>query len=267
MSRVLLIDIGNSSTKICWAEGGILGEQMVIPAGEEIERKSEIFGASDHSGCTRGAPKEHPCCSQKNRIMISSVSSRLKDMMPMFEEEETYILRATDELPFFINYKTKETLGADRVAAIAGAIALYGRRNMLVVDMGTAITLDYYDGESNTFIGGNISPGVRLRAKSLNDYTSKLPLVDVGSDYKCEKVRLGRETKEAILEGIMQGIRLEVEGYRREIEEKVGKEILLVLTGGDSKYFHSSTKNCNFAPENLVLRGLAYIDSWLSNKA
>ncbi|MCQ2235891.1 MAG: type III pantothenate kinase [Bacteroidales bacterium] len=262
MSKILLIDIGNSSTKICWSEDGVLGEQKVIPAGKEKEEGSLLSALGEHSGSTRATLGEHSACSQKNKIMISSVSSRLEEMMPIFDGCDTYILKGTDKLPFKVSYQTKETLGPDRIAAIAGAIALYGKRDMLVVDMGTAITLDYYDSESNTFKGGNISPGVSLRFKSLKEYTSKLPLVEVKSDYKCKKIALGKNTEQAILEGVMQGVRLEIEGYRMELEKKAGKKILLVLTGGDSKYFHSSTKNCTFAPGNLVLRGLAYIDSW-----
>lgn len=288
MKQILLIDIGNSSTKFCWATDGVPGEQVVVAAGEETKEGSPLRRAVEEIRCyTKGTLREHSGCSQKNdkestgkvvgeysegigcsqkiKIMISSVSKRLDDMMPMFDGFETYILRGTDKLPFKISYETKETLGPDRVAAIAGAISLYGaKRNMLVVDMGTAITLDYYDAGSNTFKGGNISPGLRLRFKSLNDYTSKLPLVGLGDGYKCKKITLGKNTYQAIQEGVMQSVRLEIEGYRRELEYKTKKKILLVLTGGDSIYFHSSTKNCTFAPENLVLRGLTYIDSWMA---
>lgn len=259
MSKVLLIDIGNSSTKVSWSEGGILGEQVVIPLGEEC---GELSALLEPYVRYKGDIRENSGCSQKIKLMISSVSKRLDDILPVFEGFDTYILRGTDKLPFKISYKTKETLGPDRVAAIAGAIAMYGKRHMLVVDMGTAITLDYYDADSNTFKGGNISPGIRLRFSALHDYTSKLPLVELGSAYKCKKIALGTNTQQAILEGVMQGVRLEIEGYRRELEEKTGKDILLVLTGGDSKYFHSSTKNCTFALENLVLKGLAYIGTW-----
>ncbi|MCQ2214387.1 MAG: type III pantothenate kinase [Bacteroidales bacterium] len=260
MNKTLLIDIGNSSTKVCWSEGGVLEEQRVVKMGEEKVVFEELLSI----GSVVGASYERSGSSQKNKICISSVSKRLDDLMPLFRGYDTYILRGTDKLPFKVGYKTKETLGPDRVAAVAGAIALYGKRNMLVVDMGTAITLDYYDADSNTFKGGNISPGMRLRFKALNDYTSKLPLVELESGDKCKKITLGKNTEQAIKEGVMQGVRLEIEGYKRELEEKSKKKILLVLTGGDSIYFHSSTKNCTFAPENLVLRGLAYIDDWNS---
>ncbi len=235
-------------------------EQRVVKMGEEKVVFEELLSI----GSVAGASYERSGSSQKNKICISSVSKRLDDLMPLFRGYDTYILRGTDKLPFKVGYKTKETLGPDRVAAVAGAIALYGKRNMLVVDMGTAITLDYYDAASNTFKGGNISPGMRLRFKALNDYTSKLPLVELESGDKCKKITLGKNTEQAIKEGVMQGVRLEIEGYKRELEEKSKKKILLVLTGGDSIYFHSSTKNCTFAPENLVLRGLAYIDDWNS---
>lgn len=259
MSKVLLIDIGNSSTKVAWLEGGVLGEQVVIPSGEERELLSALLEPYVNYAEDK---RESSCCSQKIKIMISSVSKRSGDLMSIFDGFDTYILKGTDKLPFKVSYKTKETLGPDRVAAIAGAISEYGKRHMLVVDIGTAITLDYYDADSNTFKGGNISPGIRLRFSALHDYTSKLPLVEPESAYKCKKITLGANTQQAILEGVMQGVRLEIEGYKRDLEKKTGKDILLVLTGGDSKYFHSSTKSCTFALGNLVLKGLAFIGRW-----
>ena len=73
-------------------------------------------------------------------------------------------------------YRTPNTLGLDRLAAVIGANYLYPNKSNLVIDGGTCITYDWIDANGNYF-GGSISPGLNMRYNALNYYTAKLPHV------------------------------------------------------------------------------------------
>ena len=71
---------------------------------------------------------------------------------------ELHILSCESLLPIKNNYKTPKTLGKDRVAALVGAYSLYPNMPVLVIDAGTAITIDYLD-ENGVFYGRKYIPG------------------------------------------------------------------------------------------------------------
>ena len=82
------------------------------------------------------------------------------------------------KIPIKINYNNINNLGKDRLAAIIGAINLYSNENILILDIGTCLTIDFIN--NNEYVGGRISPGLKMRYKALNKFTAKLPL--------CEKI-------------------------------------------------------------------------------
>ena len=151
---------------------------------------------------------------------------------------------------FSIEYKTPETLGIARLAAVAGATALFPSENLLIIDAGTAITYEIIT-ESNIYLGGNISPGMQMRFKALNQYTSRLPLCDpqVTDNW------IGKITQEAIVNGVIQGIVNEMEGYDSLMKKEFSK-YKVIITGGDADFFAKKLKNPIFVNLNLVLNGL-----------
>jgi type III pantothenate kinase len=86
-----------------------------------------------------------------------------------------FILFHDDVFPFANQYETPKTLGIDRMVLAAGTLK-YPKQNRLVIDAGTC-TYDFID--ENNYLGGAISPGLRLRYESLHNYTSKLPLLSL----------------------------------------------------------------------------------------
>lgn len=157
---------------------------------------------------------------------------------------------ASTALPFTNAYKTPETLGKDRLAGIAGASALKPDSDLLVVDAGTAITFDFIDA-GGVYRGGNISPGLEMRAKSLHSFTHRLPLVELSEPEQF----LGVDTSSAILNGVIYGAVFEIDGYIESLLLNYPK-LSTFLTGGSSFYFDNKLKNRTFAVKNLVLTGL-----------
>jgi type III pantothenate kinase len=154
-------------------------------------------------------------------------------------------------IPLENSYRTPETLGYDRIAAAVGAYTIYPGKNVLVIDAGTAITYDIVTSEG-TFVGGNISPGLDIRFKSLNKYTNRLPQLERPGE---KPGLLGSSTSEAIQSGIVNGLLFEVDGFIEAFKGKYAK-LQVVLTGGDAKYFEGKLKSSIFVDLNLNLIGL-----------
>ena len=129
-------------------------------------------------------------------------------------------------VPINILYNTPHTLGADRLAGAVGAMTETKGCNLLIIDIGTCITYDVVT-SSGEYLGGNISPGPKMRFSALHDYTSRLPFVDgVG---ECPEI--GYDTETAMRSGVLTGVGYEVSGYI----EKMSKEydnLVVYITGG-----------------------------------
>ena len=156
-------------------------------------------------------------------------------------------------VPVKVCYATPRTLGADRLAAAVGAYVLGGGRDVLVIDIGTCITYDFVTA-AGEYLGGNISPGPRLRFQALRAYTDRLPLIDRRGDLP----DMGTTTETAIRSGVVNGVRREIEGYISDFLLKYPR-LLVYLTGGVRLDLHISEKMRIFADEFLVPRGLVEI--------
>lgn len=234
----LIIDIGNSLVKLALFDKKDLVQKTSIPKPEYnlIESFSRQAGKPDG-------------------IILSSVRKddteiieRLKDL-----GNTLVVLDENTSLPILNLYKTKSTLGYDRIASLAGAQERFPGKAVLVIDAGTAITYDVLT-EKGEFRGGNISPGAIMRARSLNYFTSRLPLVDPFRDFPY----FGEDTEGALSSGILQGIIHEMEGYMHRFTENNPRSVI-ILTGGDAMHFDKKVKNSIFVDQNLSLHGLRRI--------
>lgn len=154
-------------------------------------------------------------------------------------------------LPIQISYTTPETLGLDRLAGILGAHHLSeSGQACLVIDAGTCITFDYLD-DSNTYLGGSISPGMHMRYLALHQQTGKLPLVS----HEVFQGNFGQSTNEAILCGVQQGIlgesRLQIDCF---LENFPNGNVF--ITGGDHNLLAEHVKTKIFVEPQLVHYGL-----------
>jgi type III pantothenate kinase len=139
-------------------------------------------------------------------------------------------LTADSPLPIQLDYKTPETLGADRIADACGAISLHPGEDCLIIDAGTCITVDFLDAEG-VYHGGAIMPGLEMSLRALNTFTAKLPLVSLDGVEKAPV--LGRSTEESILAGTLGATMLALAGYVALYREKApGLHVL--LAGGDA---------------------------------
>lgn len=151
-------------------------------------------------------------------------------------------------------YLTPESLGADRIAALSGAMLMEFAKPCLVVNAGTCTTYDLISAEGN-FLGGNISPGFEMRLKAMHEFTSNLPLVH--PQIPIDSL-LGNSTTSALEHGAHIGQCLEIEGYFLRLQENY-PGLICVLTGGNAHMLSNQLKISIFADPYLVLKGINHI--------
>jgi type III pantothenate kinase len=169
-------------------------------------------------------------------------------------------LNAQTPLPFVNGYRTPETLGKDRLAAVAGAQALFPAQNCLAVDAGTCVTYELLRADGH-YLGGNIAPGLRMRLRAMHEFTARLPAVQSAP----LNGWLGYSTETAMRNGATLGLVWEVKGHWQNMQREFG-DTQVVLTGGDAEtILRESGEKWTWEP-NLVLIGLNRIlDHLISN--
>ena len=236
----LVIDIGNTAAKIAVFDG----EELIEISYEPQHSLDSLKEISQRFPLRQG--------------IIASVISLTDVMLQQLNGLNIRMIHLTAKTPIPINnlYKTPQTLGVDRLAAVIAAHTSSPQLDALVIDAGTCITYDYIN-KNGDYLGGNISPGVNMRLKALHAFTDKLPLISPEG----EILEWGNTTETAIRAGVIHGIQQEMEGYI-QLAKKRSTNLSVFLTGGDSVYFDTIKKNTIFADKYLVLKGLNRILSY-----
>lgn len=189
---------------------------------------------------------------QTNSVIVSSVSGFPVELSVFFQQNFSFYLETNWQtlVPIINKYSTPLTLGFDRLAAAVGGTVLFPGRNLIIFDAGTALTVEVVT-DKNEYLGGNISPGLNLRYKALNHFTSKLPEISPETDY----TEIGNSTESAIRAGVQQGLKFEILGYTTYFNN-IYYNPAYIITGGDCFFFDKIFKSTIFAEPNLVLIGL-----------
>ena len=152
-----------------------------------------------------------------------------------------------------IDYDDPARIGVDRLAAAAAAYrAAPAGQAVVVVDAGTALTVDAIDAEG-TFRGGVIVPGLRLGLNALSANTSFLPQVELAATTPL----LGKNTTDGLRSGALHGSAALVEGLCTRMAAALDSPVAIFLTGGDSPLLQPHIAAVHACTPDLVLRGLA----------
>jgi type III pantothenate kinase len=236
----LAIDIGNSFSKLGIFDGS---NKLMVTVVDKLsaELLSDLL---DRYGVTdviySSVKGEH--------IIIEELSSSsLARIIP---------LSSRTSIPVKVNYLTPETLGTDRIAGIVGGYNKYANTNVLVIDAGTAVTFDLLTSEG-IYEGGNISPGLSMRFRALNNYTNMLPLISSDNKYDI----IGKDTENAIRSGVQQGLVFEINEYIRTFKN-LYKGLKIIVTGGDGELLSGMIdQTADYSPD-LVIEGLNFIANY-----
>jgi type III pantothenate kinase len=231
----LIADIGNTRAKLSITQGGkILAWEQAGDDGVQVMLK--LLDA-------------YP---ETSNAIVSSVRNDISGLLQQLNARVPHVveLSAATSIPIRVDYRTPETLGMDRIAAAVGAWSIYPGEELLVIDAGTAITMDRVSSEG-IFLGGKISPGLRMRFEALHSFTDKLPLVDAFTQWTFP----GKETREAIAGGVLEGTIYELTGTIGSLQKQY-PQLKVIITGGDADFFAKNLKSPIFVHFNLNITGL-----------
>jgi type III pantothenate kinase len=232
---LLVIDVGNTQIKAAVFEQNTL-------------LKKEIIASEDWQISLKKVIKKF---SEISILVVASVGKLEKsDFLTLDSGLNVYFITRDSKFPFNNLYASPSTLGIDRMILASGAVLQFPKKNRLVIDAGTCITYDFIDSNDN-YLGGAISPGIRLRYESLHNYTAKLPLL------KKEKPIdiVGNSTTQSIHSGVINGVSFEIEGFINSVLDK-NDNFIIILTGGDAVFLAERLKNTIFANPNFLLESL-----------
>lgn len=230
----LAIDIGNTRVKAAVFEEDKLIELLVFDKKIIVSKIKKII-------------KNHTISAG----IISNVGSISESKLAQLNKSFKFIvISASLKVPFNNLYKTPNTLGVDRIALVAAAVKQFPITNVLIIDAGTCITFDFVDVNAS-YLGGAISPGIKMRYKALNKFTANLPLIDALELHDF----IGKNTEESIISGVLNGVQNEINGIIEDYYLKY-LDLTVVLTGGDTNFLSKQLKSSIFANQNFLLQGL-----------
>jgi type III pantothenate kinase len=149
-----------------------------------------------------------------------------------------------------IKYDNPKEVGADRIVNAAAAYKRYGGP-LIIVDFGTATTFCAVS-KNGEYLGGAISPGVRISAEALFQRASKLPRVELAKPAKV----IGSDTVSAMQAGIIFGYAGLVDGIVERMKRELAADARVVATGGLAELVSQETKTIQEVKPHLTLEGL-----------
>jgi type III pantothenate kinase len=185
---------------------------------------------------------------------LASVVPRLT--LPVYRtlcpQTPTLLVTASTRTPLQFRYD-RSCLGTDRVCVGVGAYCRF-RRPLIVVDFGTAITLNAID-KNGLFLGGPILPGVEMMLASLAQHTGRLPRVN----FAARKSALTRTTVSAIQAGVFNLLTGGLKHIINQMSREIGSKFLVVATGGLAQRFKRHLRFLKVVDQDLGNKGLAEI--------
>ncbi|MHB8231781.1 MAG: type III pantothenate kinase [bacterium] len=193
--------------------------------------------------------------------VVPSVDPIYKDFFGKIKIEPFYI-SSKIKLNIHICLENAEKLGSDRIANVSCAF-FSKQKFQIIIDSGTALTIDVIDGKGY-FLGGVIFPGLPTLAGSLYQSTEKLPIVEINKT-NIEKAHIiGTNTESSILSGIYFGYKFLLEGFIDNICDYYNRTVEnteIIITGGNSGLIADTvkTKYAKTCDEFWTLKGIKYL--------
>ncbi len=235
---LLVLDVGNTDTVVGLFKGSILFFHKRLPS-QNLKSffltKKYFFNHVDLAIVSSVVPALDP--------LIRKVLQRLKIKKRIFV---THRLK----LPISLKVDRPKEVGADRIVNNSAAFVKYGGP-LLVIDLGTATTLDYIDAKGS-YRGGVIMPGLKISAQALFERAAKLSSVPLKLPAKV----LGTNTVSQLQSGIIQGTVAMLEGMIQRIQKEIQRKPKIIITGGLGFLVAPHLSFKNTLDSFLTLRGL-----------
>ena len=245
---ILTVDIGNSNIVL----GGVDEEQILFEARLrtdptktsdeyciDLKMILEVYGvkASDVEGSIIAS-------------VVPQVLNSMQTALKKLTGKAALVVGPGLKTGLNIKVENPSQTGADLVVGCVAALREH-KAPLIVIDMGTATTIVVLD-KDGAFIGGSISPGVKISLDALTDRTALLP----GLQLDQPKKAIGRNTIDCMRSGIMLGNACMLDGMVERMEEELGYKTTVVATGGIAKFVLPLCKREMIYDKDLLVKGL-----------
>jgi len=242
---ILLIDIGNTHTHVGLANRRRVIRDLDIPTSAWLRGRAprliqREFGVVSWEGVA--------FCS-----FVPAVNACVREWARSLRTGRIFQLTPRTLRGISVEYPQPNSIGADRLANALAACRRWGAP-VVVVDFGTAVTLDVIDARGK-YVGGVIAPGLSAMTDYLHEKTALLPKIEVAS---CRRW-IGRSTEEAMQIGAVRGyrglVRELIQGVKRELKTS---RLEVVATGGYARLMSADLPAIHHVSPNLTLDGLRF---------
>ena len=225
MREYILIDVGNTTTKYCFAENCTISNIKKIDTSSLSQKR--ILDIA-----------------QNRKMVISSV---VPSTFQYFQTDNCQLI-THDNLALQTNLENKKQVGIDRLINAYAATQTY-KTPCCIVDSGTATTFSWVD-EHGIFQGGSIIPGLKMASKALQMQTAQIPLIHVTKPDHF----IGKNTKQAVESGLFYGFKYMVEGLINHFK-RCYPQSTIIGTGSGLTTYHNQLPFDVF-DEMLIFKGL-----------
>ncbi len=247
---LLVADIGNTSTTV-----GVYNNDKLIHTWRINTNKNN---SEDEYGILLYSFLQHKnLLNDVRHAVISSVvlplTSIVKSAIENYLNVPVLALSHSTETGIILNVEKPKDVGCDRIANACAGYNLYANP-AVIIDLGTATTFDVV--VKNEFIGGIISPGLRISAESLSSFTNLLPKLKIAPPANA----IGKNTIDNMLNGVVRGHSSMIDGLVESIELELGEKITTIATGGYLSLIKDYLKRpFDYTSPYLTLEGLRII--------
>ncbi|MDD5669566.1 MAG: type III pantothenate kinase [Candidatus Omnitrophica bacterium] len=242
MKILLAVDIGNTNITLGVFAGDVLKAKFKIPSGKQnyTSELKKIFS-------------RYHCDSVIICSVVPAVTRSFTKNLKQFLNRKPYVLGQNCKVPIKNAYKFPRQVGQDRLVNAYAAIKIFGAP-AIVIDFGTAVTFDIIS-SWGAYLGGMIIPGMRISLEALKEKTALLP----GLKVQAPKEFIGRDTKNSILSGIVNGFGSLTDALVEKINKELKISLYVIGTGGDIDLISSYCRVIKYRDSDLTLKGLALI--------
>lgn len=238
---ILTVLVGSTNTRITGFQGRRIVCRRVVKSDSYLPRASRHLSGLSGVGAVALAA-----------VRRGSLSATRKAVANLYRLP-VYNVNHRTRTGLKIRYDRKQ-LGADRICAVVGARSRFPADDIIVLDAGTAVTVNVITAEG-VLLGGAILPGQRLMLSGLSHTPARLPKPSPAARQSI----IQHGTLQAMQAGVRHVLLGGLAGILSTVQEETGRRFGVVVTGGEADLLRGRIADLRAIDADLGARGLAVL--------